>query len=271
MKQDIQWFFNEIWKDYCNITPQAPRIHRLLVERGERVVNDHIALRTFNAPDANRMILANCFCKFGYQVVKDNYQFEKKNLTALHLEHPDDQDHPKVFISELNLEAFSDQFQKIVGEALSLLPNDFGDYLNAPFCGRFWHFNEDSYFKLKEESEYGAWLYAWGFRANHFTVSVNHLKTFESLQDLNAFLKSKGFRLNDIGGEIKGNPEMLLEQSSTLADQPEESLVPSCYYEFARRYHNPYTGRLFQGFHADSADKIFESTDNHDEREPNTI
>jgi hypothetical protein len=36
--------------------------------------------------------------------------------------------------------------------------------------------------------------------------------------------------------------------------------VPTCYYEFAKRYPDA-SGKLFQGFVATSADKIFESTD----------
>jgi len=36
--------------------------------------------------------------------------------------------------------------------------------------------------------------------------------------------------------------------------------VPSCYYEFAKRY-NGADGKLFSGFIAGSADRIFESTD----------
>jgi len=36
--------------------------------------------------------------------------------------------------------------------------------------------------------------------------------------------------------------------------------IPTCFYEFARRY-NSESGELFLGFHADSANKIFESTD----------
>ncbi len=35
--------------------------------------------------------------------------------------------------------------------------------------------------------------------------------------------------------------------------------VPSCYYEFAKRYKDA-KGKLYQGFVAASADKIFEST-----------
>ena len=36
--------------------------------------------------------------------------------------------------------------------------------------------------------------------------------------------------------------------------------IPSCYYEFARRYPLP-SGEVFQGFVPESADTIFESTD----------
>ena len=38
-----------------------------------------------------------------------------------------------------------------------------------------------------------------------------------------------------------------------------EEIVPSCYYEFAKRY-TDVTGNLYQGFVTTSADKIFEST-----------
>jgi hypothetical protein len=41
--------------------------------------------------------------------------------------------------------------------------------------------------------------------------------------------------------------------------------IPSCYYEFARRYRLP-GGELFQGFVAASADRIFESTDDRSRR-----
>jgi hypothetical protein len=36
--------------------------------------------------------------------------------------------------------------------------------------------------------------------------------------------------------------------------------IPGCYYEFARRYPDQ-SGKLYSGFIAKSADKIFESTD----------
>ena len=89
---------------------------------------------------------------------------------------------------------------------------------------------------------------------------------FERIEAVNDFLKEEGYPLNSSGGEIKGNPEQLLEQSSTLADRVEVSfadgvqIIPGCYYEFALRYPDK-EGRIFSGFIAGSADKIFESTD----------
>ena len=118
---------------------------------------------------------------------------------------------------------------------------------------------------LLEESEYAAWMAAWGYRANHFTVSINHLNEFKTIAAVNQIIKDAGIALNTTGGEIKGSAEVLLEQSSTLANKinvkfsDKEMEIPSCFYEFAYRYNKP-DGELYTGFVAASADKIFEST-----------
>ena len=107
---------------------------------------------------------------------------------------------------------------------------------------------------------------AFGFRVNHFTVSVNALSTLPTVAAVNEFLVAEGFVLNTAGGAIKGAPADHLEQRSTRADTIAVDLagetlqLPSCYYEFAKRYPLP-SGELFQGFVPASADKIFESTD----------
>ncbi len=36
-------------------------------------------------------------------------------------------------------------------------------------------------------------------------------------------------------------------------------VIPACFYEFAKRYPLPHSGKLYQGFIVTSADKIFES------------
>ncbi len=104
-----------------------------------------------------------------------------------------------------------------------------------------------------------------GYRPNHFTVFINHLKKFSDIVFLNNYLKDQGFKLNSSGGEVKGSKDVCLEQSSTLANNIEVSFddgkltIPACYYEFAKRYPMK-NGELYQGFVAASADKIFEST-----------
>ena len=82
----------------------------------------------------------------------------------------------------------------------------------------------------------------WGFCPNHFTVSINHLSAYQDITEVNDMLKMNGFTLNNAGGEVKGTQEALLEQSSIMADKvtvefgANEETVPSCYYEFAKRY-----------------------------------
>lgn len=260
----LKQLLDKMWKDYVDLNPQAQKIVNLIEERGDKVVNDHIALRTFDHPRLGIDVLAKPFIDAGY-VEAGDYHFEQKKLYAKHYEHKDPQ-FPTLFISELQLEKFSQNFQDKVSSLIDQVKDS--DIANAFFSsnGRPWNLSSSDYFSLKEESDYGAWLSAIGYRPNHFTVFVNALKSFTGLEDLNLFLKEKGFELNDSAGEIKGSPSELLEQSSTLADKvrvdfSDTSLeIASCYFEFARRYPQD-NGELYMGFIAKSADKIFESTD----------
>jgi len=258
----IPELLDALWRDYVATTPQAERIHRLLSERGESVRNDHVALRTFNLPGIGMTALAAPFEALGWELQADRYRFPDKKLVARYWRHPDPA-LPKVFISELCVEELSAGSNQIVQQLVSQLPAGFTP---LPWGGRPWSVRRAEYESLLIQSEYAAWVAAFGFRVNHFTVAVNGLTTFPDLESLNAFLVDHGFALNQAGGAIKGTPAQLLEQSSTLADSivvdlaGDATRIPSCYYEFARRYARP-DGELFQGFVPASADKIFESTD----------
>jgi len=258
--------FSRLWRDYAAENPSAGRIHSLFRNEGNRVVNDHVAFRTFDDPRIGKEVLARVFEAYGYHHAGD-YFFEDKRLRAVHLEHSADTEAPLVFISELITGDFSAFLQETVKDLVAKIPQNILNTDKLIYSGSFTEKPSFRiYEKLRAESEYAAWLYVFGFRANHFTVSVNHLDTFTSLQEVNSFLKTNGHALNSSGGEIKGTAAQFLEQSSTLADrisvQFEEGAeeIPSCYYEFARRYTDE-SGRLFRGFIAGSADKIFESTD----------
>lgn len=253
-----------LWRDYQAITPDAGRIHALLEARGEIIVNDHIALRTFGVPEVDIDVMARAFVAAGYQAGGD-YEFPAKRLRARHYE-PPAPGLPKVFISQLEVERFSPTLQRVVRTCVAALPEGATERPDFAAAGRLWPLERATYHALLAESEYAAWVAAFGFRANHFTVDVRALRSFPGLAELNRFLEENGFALNRSGGAIKGTPEDLLQQSSTLANAVEVELtdgvlaIPSCYYEFAYRHARP-DGTLFSGFVPESADRLFESTD----------
>lgn len=262
--QDI---FENLWEDYLKQNPETKKVYDLFQCEGERVINDHIAFRTFDHPKVSVDVLAKPFIEAGYEK-KGDYLFEAKKLVANHFEHKTDIEAPKVFISALQPQYFSEFTQKTIQEAIDRIPEGFDDSANFLWSGSLWGKpNYDTYLKLREESEYAAWLYVYGYRANHFTVNINALKKHTDIYELNQFLRDHGFIILESGGEVKGTPEELLEQSSIRAGKiavdfeegPRE--IPSCFYEFAKRYKDE-KGILYTGFIAKSADKIFESTDN---------
>lgn len=256
--------FDHLWQDYTALNPNVVRIHKLIEDQGEEIINDHIALRTFGRDGLRIEDLAKFFLDQGYSYGGD-YDFTAKKLKAKHLNAPDPS-LPKVFISELILEQCSERLVDVVDAVLSQVNPDLFKKPEFLWGGRPWNpISFQVYDILRQESEYAAWMYVFGFRANHFTVNVNQLKHFKTLTALNEMLKESKVVLNTSGGEIKGGPEVMLSQSSTMADKvPVEFVegtyhIPSCFYEFALRHATP-DGSLYEGFVSDNADKIFEST-----------
>lgn len=284
MHTSIDELFDGLWQDYLSITPSAHKIHKLLENhcidsfdnndnpqsnnRPRSIINDHIALRTFDLEKTALPNLAEHFLNLGYEQ-KGEYDFKAKKLSALHFEH-EDTNAPKVFISQLRTNELSQQSQRIIHKLVDQMEVKAPQNSHFLYSGTHWEATSDDYYNLLKESEYAAWMCAWGFRANHFTVSVNHLDNLDDspmskLEQVNNLLKNAGFKLNTSGGEIKGGSEVYLAQSSTMADTGEVKFtdkiveVPSCFYEFAQRFVLP-NGKLYTGFVAASADKIFEST-----------
>lgn len=262
MTAPVSALFKDIWQQYISVTPSADKIHQLL-GNGNDVINDHVAYRTFNHPKINLAQLAKGLLALGYTEC-GQYDFAAKKLDAKHFEHSDST-MPKVFISELRVEEFSDSVQSIIANLIEQLPEDVSDRADFLYSGQLWEISSADYQTLLAESEYAAWLAAWGYRANHFTVSINHLANYEDIETVNSVLKDAGYLLNTNGGEVKGNEAVKLEQSSTLADKAPVAFsdktmeIPSCFYEFAKRYPLA-SGELYTGFVAASADKIFDST-----------
>jgi hypothetical protein len=259
----LDTLFTYLWQDYtARLCPSAYKIHHLLRQDSE-LNNDHIALRTFNLAPLGLETLAKPFEALGYRACGD-YQFKQKKLKAKHYEHPDPS-LPKVFISELLVEQLSLSAQHIIAHLVDQVDQRYFSEPDFLYSGRPWALSLEQYHTLNQETEYASWVAAHGYGANHFTVNVNQLTHFEEVAMVNEHLKQHGFTINHQGGEVKGSPQEMLEQSSTMADSVLVDLVdgelylPGGFYEFAKRYPQE-NGMLYRGFVAASADKIFEST-----------
>lgn len=273
--QRIKSLFDSLWQDYlARLCPSATQVHQLLRkhEGSIELINDHIALRTFSGSKLGLPQLAKHFESLGY-TKGGEYEFKEKKLFAHHYQHSNLK-FPKVFISELLLEQCSLPLQECVKKLVDQVDDSYTNHASFLHSGRPWQLNLDEYQILVRESEYAAWVAAHGFGANHFTVYVNELRQFTTLEQVNLLLKDHGFSLNQGGGEVKGSIHERLEQSATIADQVEVQFgddirsIAGGFYEFAKRYpinlkEKSNSPLLYQGFVAASADKIFESTDSN--------
>ena len=64
---DIDQFFNRAFDEYSIKNPTVKKINDLLILRGEKIVNDHIAIRSFDHPGFNKEYIFDYFKKFGYE------------------------------------------------------------------------------------------------------------------------------------------------------------------------------------------------------------
>jgi hypothetical protein len=216
----------------------------------------------------------------------DHYFFPGKKLDAYWYAPPLEK-FPRIFISELQVKNLSAGTQALITKYTNEITSDPVDDLdldNPAEVDLFLHSSLwstpslDDYLALGKESEYAAWVIYNRYYLNHFTVSVHNLKEgYNTIQDFNAFLEQNGFVLNDSGGKYKMSPDGLLLQSSTVAKMVKATFldgeaqdIAGSYVEFAERKVLPeFVGLPLpaikrehrrEGFEANNADKIFEST-----------
>ncbi|MCB0348287.1 MAG: DUF1338 domain-containing protein, partial [Bdellovibrionales bacterium] len=175
--QELRNLLDKLWTDYTSLNPSAKKIHSLFLERGDTVFNDHIAFRTYEGK-VGIDTFAKPFVKAGYKAMGE-YEFVQKKLFAKHYEH-ENKELPKIFISELKWSEFSPFLKTQTETILSQIKDHNIDDFNFSVSGRLWNMKHSDYLRLADESEYAGWLSAFGFRANHFTVDVNRLKSFKA-------------------------------------------------------------------------------------------
>jgi hypothetical protein len=281
---------------YTERVPDVAGIIRAMAETGiiqqaSDIENDHIAFRTMGVSHLGIASFEKIFMHYGYEK-RESYRFSEKKLNAYWYSPPRNENgeymnHPRIFISELRVQDLSDASQKIIRKYTDQVLKDPVDNLdldNADEVDTFLHKplwttpTLNDYESLLKESEYAAWVIYNRYYLNHFTISVHNLPDpYNNIENFNAFLEEKGFRLNTAGGKIKTSPDGGLRQSSTVAGMVEAAFadgekkhISGSYVEFAERSVLPAFAHLpkdqierkhrREGFEAGNADKIFEST-----------
>ena len=188
--QTLPALLDKMWNDYVEINPLAQKIYDLFTKEGELILNDHIALRTFNHPRVNIDILSRPFLAAGYTYGGD-YHFTDKKLYAKHFEHSDT-NLPTIFISELKLEEFSPSLNQLVNRLVDEISPEKELAYDFVAIGRPWNLSIQDYNELMKESDYAAWVAAFGYRPNHFTILINALKNFTDITEELKILAVKG-------------------------------------------------------------------------------
>lgn len=275
--------------------PDVDAIVGAMVEAGilphpSDIENDHIAFRTLGVPRLGIASLERVFLHCGY-TPRDWYDFRAKKVTARWYQPPEER-HPRIFISQLRVHELSAEAQAIIHRYTDGVATDPVDALDLDDGQAVVGFLHEplwptpiwaEYERLRQESEFAAWVIYNRYYLNHFTIAVHNLPApYDRLERFNAFLEDRGFTLNDSGGTIKTSADGKLLQSSTVAAMVEASFgdgkggvethrIPGAYVEFAERRLLDQFAALprgearrrhrREGFEAASADKIFESTD----------
>ena len=260
-------------------------IDEKIIHKADEIENDHIAFRTMGVPHLGIQSLEKIFLHYGYEK-RDFYFFPEKKLNAYWYAPPAPH-YPRIFISELQVDNLSKEAQRIIASYTNEVKSDPVDGLDLDDAKAVDHFlhsalwripSVDDYLSLAKESEYAAWVIYNRYYLNHFTISVHNLKKgYNTVALFNEFLEKNGFTLNDSGGKIKISADEALLQSSTVARMVEAEFanhetrsIAGSYVEFAERKILPEYRHLpeetitrshrREGFEANNADKIFEST-----------
>ena len=287
-----------LWTIYCGRVEYARRYVEQVRAHGGRVVNDHIAFRTFNtatgAQPAGIAAIERVFLPLGYEPA-GTYVFEQTHLFARHYQHPDPLA-PKIFISQLEVDRLPAPAAKLIREAvapgLDLLDPEYmyqaqrADMLEeaelraladglVSFLTRLpWPVaRAGAIQQVNEASQYAAWTLLHGNNVNHFTAYINEQKVvaWPDIETTVAGLRAAGVPLKN---EIEGAPGSKLRQTATQAvdvdcpvvddaGQPRMLRWAYAYYELAERgevLDERQRPVRFQGFLGQQAAQLFEMT-----------
>ena len=235
-----------LWDRYAAEVPYARTFVQL---SGGSFRNDHVALRTLARPGGGISTFERVFERLGWRRAGE-YTFPETHLEAIYMAHPGGL--PRVFISELKADELSPRAQQL----LSTLPEsppapesteELVGWFSAPPPP-----SEGALLELEKESQYGAWLLAFGRKVNHFTGSVDDVEAWQrKMSEAGVPMKA----------DIEGARGTHLRQTATHAAPLPVVLQgggtrpwPYAYFEIAQRSPG------FDGFLGPQARALFDMT-----------
>ena len=237
-----------LWDRYVKDVPYA---RTFLSLTPTPFANDHVAFRSLRRDGSGIAAFRSVFERLGWRE-GGTYTFPDAHLEAVHMSHPDGL--PRVFLSELLPAALSPAAQAVLARLPADPPPPAGD---DPVALAAWFAPpappaEADLLALEPESQYGAWLLAFGRMVNHFTAAVPDVEVWQR-------------RLADAGvpmkGAIEGAPGNDLRQTATRAASLMIEVAggdlrswPYAYLEIAERH------RGFDGFLGAQARQLFDMT-----------
>ncbi len=294
---------DELWWQYLRRVPYAKAYADMVTSKGGKVVNDHIAFRSFNShtgeqPEGIRAI-KHILNYLDYKPT-GKYSFKKKKLNAIHFEHHNSL-FPKIFVSQLEVSELPDWAQQMINEAVvdtpyllsdnaiellnllketGSLPKEAADLLVLELAGYFrrpWDVpQKEAVLKLNDVSQYAAWVLLHGNSVNHFTAFINYQEVPE-WPDLATTCKALAEAGVPMKENIEGKAGSILQQSSTQAIKELVEVVNGngdvekikwtyAYYELAQRGVIEENGvpKLFSGFLGEQANHLFDMTQTRD-------
>lgn len=294
--------FTRLWHQFTERVPYATKYKEMVEAKGGKVVNDHLAFRTFNTHTGEQpggiLAIRHILSCLNYRIA-ERYEFPKKKLAAAHFVCREE-GMPKVFVSQLEVEMLPEWAQELIHNAVKdtpyLLSDKSIELLNLlkengelpteaagfllddlfRYFSRPWEVPpREEVLKLNDISQYGAWVLLHGNSVNHFTALINEQAVAEwpDMEATVAALKANGVPMKDaIEGE-RGSP---LRQTATLAVKEDvdvrgengtETLTWTyAYYELAERGLVTENGEqlLFNGFLTGQAARLFGLTKTRD-------
>lgn len=312
LKNLRQSIVHRLWQAYRLNTPQMQSIENKLHEKGiTQLYLDHFAVIDLPGPQTGIRELQPLFSALGYTFKGQDYLADKQNDFAWLCE--DDSESllaletlPQVVVADFRLDELPTEIKKIIEKYSKLAPpsptptiqqlahnldvNKFQQLMalvTQYLIGRDWPLpTVNEFYTVQEFNELLAWVFVFGRRPNHFTLSVHLFDHFSDLADFSQFVEEEvKLTLNRDGGAIKGGTHTGIAQGSTLGITENIRLadgyiqIPTGFVEFVWRYprcdlnhlhlqNNPqdkpkFWNDYFTGFVAQHANRVIESLYTH--------